>query len=255
MLRQQNHAQAPKKVAWKTFTNQISTVLSWASDSQNQGAGLSAVAQVQPSALMPIMQSADINNVDLSSCGNMASGNQHLMVLLHMMRLSDPESHRHPQQDSIRQPDTAALPHHDCIESHESDVTLHSHAKFLARALVLLKLISLSSSVDSGDRAVEEDLWWILVLATHATEEGAYADLSSGLRSMQTCDNPSLEMLPWWSDLAQLLVQLQRQISKASAVCTQNIIELDTCWKLQRMLMAFNHQAVAAEIISQGKEI
>ena len=238
-----NFCSGTQAAAWKTFTNQISTLLSWASESQNHEAALSAVAQLQPSALMPVTQSADINNLDLSS------GTQHLMRLLHMMRLDAPES---PQQDSTRQPDTAASAHHDCSESHGSDVTPDSYAKFFARALILLKLISLSSGVDSGNPARHEDLWWVLVAETFAYEKKAYADLPNGLKRMQTWDNPKLDMLPMWPDLVRLLVQLQRQISKASTENTKSIVQLHACWTLQRMLMAFNHQAVAAEIISQG---
>ena len=246
MLRQTTPAQAHKPAAWRTCVNHISKLLLGTSSNQIHGAALSAVVQVQPTALMPVTQSADIDNLDLSS------GTQHLMRLLHMMRLDAPEN---PQQDSIRQPDTAALAHHDCSESHGSDVTPDSYAKFFARALILLKLISLSGGVDSGNPVRHEDLWWVLVAETHAFEKKAYADLPSGLKRMQTCDNPKLEMLPMWSDLVRLLVQLQRQISKASAASINIIIQLDACWTLQRMLMAINHQAVAAEIISQGKDM
>ena len=76
-----------------------------------------------------------------------------------MMRLDATESHRHPQQDSTKQPDIAALAHHHCNVLHGSDVTPQSHAKFFARALILLKLISLSSSVNSNNPPVQDDLW------------------------------------------------------------------------------------------------
>ena len=93
----------------------------------------------------------------------------------------------------------------------------------------------------------------MLVGETQAFEKKAYADHPNGLRSMQTRVTPRLEMLPMWSDLVRLLVQLQQQISK-SAVGDVNIVQLDTCWTLQRMLILHGHQAVAAEIISQGTD-
>ena len=245
MLRQTTPAQAHKPAAWKTCVNHISTLLVGTSGNQNHGAALSAVVQVQPTALMPVTQSADINNLDLSS------GTQHLMRLLHMMRLDAPES---PQQDSTRLPDTAALAHHDSSELHGSDVTPDSYAKFFARALLLLKLINLSSGVDSGNPASHEDLLWVLLTDTFAFAKKAYADLPNGLKRMQTCDSPKLETFPMWSDLVRLLAQLQQLISK-SAVGTKIVVQLDACWTLQRMLMAFNYQAVAAEIISQGMDM
>ena len=245
MLRQTTPAQAHKPAAWRTCVNHISKLLLGTSSNQIHGAALSAVVQVQPTALMPVTQSADIDNLDLSS------GTQHLMRLLHMMRLDAPES---PQQDSTRLPDTAALAHHDCSESYGSDVTSDSYANFFAKALILLKLISLSCGVDSGNPASHEELLWVLVAETFAFEKKAYADLFNGLKRMQTCDSPKLETLPMWSDLVRLLAQLQRQISK-SAVGTKIVVQLDACWTLQRMLMAFNHQAVAAEIISQGMDM